>query len=77
MLQMDVKRIVAFSTIYQIAVSMFVCFAVDLYLGHLMFCYHMFYKATLFMVLGILVHTFFSVQDLRLMTFSYSFVILV
>ena len=76
MLQMDIKRIVAFSTIYQIAASMFVSFVVDFTFGYFLFCYHMFYKATLFMVLGVLVHVFFSIQDLRLITFSYSFFLL-
>lgn len=76
MLQMDIKRIVAFSTIYQIASSMFVVFTIDFTLGYFLFCYHMFYKATLFMVLGVLIHTYFSIQDLRLITFNYSLFLL-
>ena len=76
MLQMDIKRIVAFSTIYQIAASMFVSFVVYFTFGYFLFCYPMFYKATLFMVLGVLVHVFRRKRELWLITFSYSFFLL-
>eukprot|EP00759_Apiculatamorpha_spiralis_P020767 PhF_6_TR26061/c0_g1_i1/m.36733 len=56
---------------------MFVSFVIDFYFGYYMFCYHMFYKATLFMVLGVMVHIFFNIQDIRLLAFSYSFFFMV
>nr|P04540.1 RecName: Full=NADH-ubiquinone oxidoreductase chain 5; AltName: Full=NADH dehydrogenase subunit 5 [Trypanosoma brucei brucei]AAB59225.1 NADH dehydrogenase subunit 5 [Trypanosoma brucei]QEG98421.1 NADH dehydrogenase subunit 5 [Trypanosoma brucei brucei]CAB57807.1 unnamed protein product [Trypanosoma brucei] len=67
----DVKRYVAFSTICQISFSMFCCLCIDIYIGSLFFCYHMFYKATLFIVLGIWIHIFFGLQDLRCYFFMY------
>lgn len=42
---MDIKRIVAYSTIYQITAAMFVVLLIDFNFGYFMFCYHMFYKA--------------------------------
>lgn len=67
----DVKRYVAFSTICQISFSMFCCLCLDLYVGCLFFCYHMFYKATLFIVLGVWIHFFFGLQDVRCYFFTY------
>lgn len=67
----DVKRYVAFSTICQISFSMFCCLCLDLYVGCLFFCYHMFYKATLFIVLGVWIHFFFGLQDVRCYFFLY------
>lgn len=61
----DAKRYVAFSTICQISFAMFCCLCLDLYVGCLFFCYHMFYKATLFIVLGVWIHFFFGLQDVR------------
>nr|DAC80470.1 TPA_asm: NADH dehyrogenase 5 [Leishmania shawi] len=67
----DVKRFVAFSTICQISFSMFCCLCLDLYVGCLIFCYHMFYKATLFIVFGVWIHFFFGLQDIRCYFFTY------
>lgn len=67
----DAKRYVAFSTICQISFSMFCCVLLDLYVGSLFFCYHMFYKATLFIVLGVWIHFFFGLQDIRCYFFLY------
>lgn len=67
----DAKRYVAFSTICQISFSMFVCLVLDVYVGSLFFCYHMFYKATLFIVLGVWIHFFYGLQDLRCYFFLY------
>nr|AIL54350.1 NADH dehydrogenase subunit 5 [Angomonas deanei] len=67
----DAKRFVAFSTICQISFSMFCCLCLDLYVGCLFFCYHMFYKATLFIVLGVWIHLFFGLQDVRCYFFIY------
>jgi len=47
----DLKRYVAFSTILQISFALFLCLLLDLFVGFLLFIYHMFYKATLFIVL--------------------------
>nr|DAC80434.1 TPA_asm: NADH dehyrogenase 5 [Leishmania enriettii] len=67
----DVKRYVAYSTICQISFAMFCCLCLDIYVGCLFFCYHMFYKATLFIVLGVWIHFFFGLQDLRCYFFTY------
>lgn len=67
----DAKRYIAFSTICQISFSMFCCLSLDLYIGCLFFCYHMFYKATLFIVMGVWIHFFFGLQDIRLYFFTY------
>jgi len=72
----DCKRLVAFSTIYQICCSFFVCFFVDCILGFLYFCYHMFYKCLLFLLFGFLLHFFFGLQDYRYYVFNFvSFVL--
>lgn len=67
----DAKRYIAFSTICQISFSMFCCLTLDLYIGSIFFCYHMFYKATLFIVIGIWIHFFFGLQDIRCYFFLY------
>lgn len=67
----DAKRYVAFSTICQISFSMFCCLCLDVYVGCLFFCYHMLYKATLFIVLGVWIHFFFGLQDVRCYFFLY------
>lgn len=69
----DVKRFVAFSTICQISFAMFCTVCLDLYVGTLFFCYHMFYKSTLFIVLGIWIHLFYGLQDIRCFFLSYFF----
>lgn len=74
--QMDIKRIVAYSTIYQICVSMFVSFVVDYSVGCFLFIYHMFYKSTLFMLLGAICHVFFNLQDVRQIVYLHSFFLL-
>nr|AJO53299.1 NADH dehydrogenase subunit 5 [Trypanosoma vivax]AJO53303.1 NADH dehydrogenase subunit 5 [Trypanosoma vivax] len=71
MFNFDAKRYVAYSTICQISFSMFCCLCVDLYVGCLFFCYHMFYKATLFIVLGVWIHIYFGLQDIRCFFFMY------
>jgi NADH-quinone oxidoreductase subunit L len=52
----DIKRFVAFSTILQISFALFLCFLSDLFVGFCLFVYHMFYKATLFIVFGLWIH---------------------
>ncbi|ESL04768.1 NADH dehydrogenase subunit 5 (mitochondrion) [Trypanosoma rangeli SC58] len=67
----DAKRYIAFSTICQISFSLFCCICLDLYVGCLFFCYHIFYKASLFIVIGVWIHFFFGLQDLRCYFFMY------
>lgn len=67
----DVKRFIAFSTICQISFAMFCCLSIDMYVGILFFCYHMYYKATLFIIVGLWIHVFYGVQDVRCYFFMF------
>lgn len=69
----DIKRYIAFSTILQISLSFYTVLLVDIILGILFFCYHMFYKATLFIIIGIWVHVYFGMQDIRIFYFNILF----
>ena len=59
------KRCIAFSTIIQISMSFFVGLYVDKTVSILFLCVHMFYKALLFLVCGLLIHIMVGLQDLR------------
>jgi len=73
----DGKRLVAFSTIYQVGCSMFLVLFVDILYGLLYLSFHMFYKAILFMILGIIIHYYCNIQDYRFFMFNiYSMIML-
>jgi len=45
----DCKRILAYSTILNISIALVCVLFLDVCIGYLFFCYHMFYKATIFL----------------------------
>lgn len=53
----DIKKMIAYSTVYQIGCAMFITVQVDQTLGIAYLEYHMFYKSTIFMITGIIIHT--------------------
>jgi NADH:ubiquinone oxidoreductase subunit 5 (subunit L)/multisubunit Na+/H+ antiporter MnhA subunit len=64
----DLKKMIAYSTIYQISSASFVIMFIDPVTAILFLEYHMFYKATLFMTTGIIIHTNWCSQDYRMFT---------
>lgn len=61
----DLKRFIAFSTILQIGISGVLLITTHTALAFSYFSYHMLYKSTLFINLGIWIHTFYNIQDIR------------
>lgn len=61
----DLKRFIAFSTILQIGISAVLLFTTHSAIAFTYFSYHMLYKSTLFINMGVWIHTFYNIQDIR------------
>lgn len=66
----DLKKMIAYSTVYQIGAAMFITICIDSLMGIAYLEYHMYYKAALFMTTGIIIHTNWCFQDFRMFTYK-------
>lgn len=61
-----IKRLIAYSTIINISFSFCIILFLDFSLGFFFIIFHMFYKATIFIIVGLWLHFNYSIQDIRL-----------
>lgn len=64
----DVKRVVAFGTVFVVSFGVCLCFVVSVFSGLFVLGVHMHYKSVLFVFLGLVFHGFSGVQDLRVLS---------
>nr|YP_009092567.1 NADH dehydrogenase subunit 5 [Pseudacysta perseae]AIR11948.1 NADH dehydrogenase subunit 5 [Pseudacysta perseae] len=67
--EMDLKKIVAFSTLSQLGLMMSILFMGDFILSYFHLLSHAFFKSLLFMCSGLIIHSMCDSQDIRYMGF--------